>query len=165
MARTLHRLRRHWGDLWLDHPALGWLLGSAGAALALTKLAPTPFYALAPAVASIAGVLLGMTSVVFTLYQQSSSPGVAQAKVRYRSALQANWKAVHVGFIWACGLALGGLMTYEWKRPVALGLLGWGTALMLERSARLVRLLSLYLTIDRFEARPRLEIREDLAEH
>lgn len=150
-------------EWWTAHPKSDLGVALVGGALTFAGLDAQAFQSLAEAVTATGGVLLGMAAVVYGLFQQSTSSSVRMVRAAYRTELAANWKAIMFGFIWVCALAMAAMVVFPLAAVVAIPALGFAGTLLLARAARMATLLSLYLTIDKADSLPKLEIRPDIA--
>lgn len=149
-------------DKWLEHPRVDAVLGSVGLLAPLIPSSQDILLAAGGAVAATSGVLLGMASVVYGLFQQSTAPRIQTIRALYHRTLRRNWVAILIGFVASCGLSIGGIFVASCV-PLASAVVGVSAVFMLARAARMTWLLNLYLHVDEAESNLPASIRQDIA--
>mgnify|MGYP000935013473 CR=1 FL=1 len=149
-------------ERWVSRPWWDLLTALAGLGLYLVGMVDSGFYEMCGGVAGTSGVLLGMASVVYSLFQQSSSERVRMLRIAYRDELRKNWTATLAGFVVVSAVALLAIPAWSLSQEAAKLFLGYSTALLIFRSVRMVWLLRLYLKVDSADAVPSLTLRNDI---
>jgi len=144
--------RRRALDWWVDHPGVDWWLVPIGLSAVLNRSSDVALVSnFAMGVATVGGVLLGMGSVVFTLYMGSTGPRFTTLRAFEGARLRATWFGVLASFMLASIASLVALVVAD-VPALSLAVAGCSAALLAIKAWRMVIILRYIMEISDREA-------------
>lgn len=137
-------------------------MSAAGLAVLSLKWSNGTLLAVGAAVAGLAGVILGMGAVVFSLMQQATGPRLTAFRALYGKTLRANWLGILGGCAVAAVTAVVGIAVSEAFASIAQALIGLSIGLIAARTIRLAWLMVFYMGADDLDHVPDQPLRSDL---
>jgi len=152
-------------DQWLEWPRVDYLLSLPGLLILLIPGVGKTASDLTLAVATVAGVLLGMTGVIITIYQAGEGPRMRALRSLAGGTTRRNWIAILAGDIIVCFGSLLALASSDAAPTLAVGGCGYAVGLLTWRTTRMVWIVHSYLALadlDSLDKSGGLTVRDDL---